>query len=95
MPTVIRAPHSSRIEQGPKPLAHRRPDAVRVEVLAQALDVTKGGFYGHFADRKALLAALLDTWERGLESRRARVPLMAVQKRTIRERSPAFDRWSC
>ena len=38
--------------------------AVRVEVLAQALGVTKGGFYGHFADRKALLDEMLDTWER-------------------------------
>jgi len=37
---------------------------VRVEVLAQELGVTKGGFYGHFADRNALLDAVLDTWER-------------------------------
>ena len=40
------------------------PDAVRVEALAQALGVTKGGFYGHFADRNALLAEMLDSWER-------------------------------
>ena len=26
--------------------------------------MTKGGFYGHFADRNALLAEMLDTWER-------------------------------
>jgi AcrR family transcriptional regulator len=26
--------------------------------------VTKGGFYGHFADRGALLAEMLDCWER-------------------------------
>src|SRR5258708_24489227 len=38
--------------------------AVRVEALAQALGVTKGGFYGHFADRDALLDEMLDTWER-------------------------------
>lgn len=38
--------------------------AVRIEVLAQALGVTKGGFYGHFADRNALLKEMLDTWER-------------------------------
>lgn len=40
------------------------PQAVRVEPLAQALGVTKGGFYGHFADRNALLEEMLDTWER-------------------------------
>jgi AcrR family transcriptional regulator len=37
---------------------------VRVEVLAKRLGVTKGGFYGSFADREALLTAMLDTWER-------------------------------
>jgi AcrR family transcriptional regulator len=26
--------------------------------------VTKGGFYGHFADRNALLDEMLDSWER-------------------------------
>lgn len=37
---------------------------MRVETLAKALGVTKGGFYGYFADREALLAELLTTWER-------------------------------
>lgn len=64
MPTVARTPRSSWIEQGLKALAAGGPDAVRVEALAQALGVSKGGFYGHFADRNALLAAMLDTWER-------------------------------
>jgi AcrR family transcriptional regulator len=45
-------------------LAAGGPDAVRVESLAQAIGVTKGGFYGHFADRNELLAEMLDTWER-------------------------------
>ena len=45
-------------------LAAGGPDAVRVEALAQVLGVTKGGFYGHFADRNALLEEMLDTWER-------------------------------
>jgi AcrR family transcriptional regulator len=33
-------------------------------MLAQALGVTKGGFYGYFSDRRALLDEMLDTWER-------------------------------
>lgn len=45
-------------------LAAGGPDAVRIEALAKALGVTKGGFYGYFADRNALLEAMLDTWER-------------------------------
>jgi AcrR family transcriptional regulator len=52
------------IEEGLAVLATGGPDAVRVEVLAKRLGVTKGGFYGSFADRDALLVAMLDTWER-------------------------------
>jgi AcrR family transcriptional regulator len=44
-------------------LAESGVDGVRVESLARRLGVTKGSFYWHFADRAALLAALLDEWE--------------------------------
>ncbi len=64
MPAITRTPRSSWVEEGLRALAAGGPDAVRVEVLAQALGVTKGGFYGHFADRTALLEEMLDTWER-------------------------------
>ena len=40
-------------------------EAVRVEALARDLGVTKGSFYWHFADRAALLEALLTRWEAG------------------------------
>ncbi len=40
-------------------------DAVRVEPLAKALSVTKGSFYWHFADRRALIDALLAHWSDG------------------------------
>ncbi|NEW37042.1 helix-turn-helix transcriptional regulator, partial [Nocardia cyriacigeorgica] len=63
MVAVTRTPKASWIEQGLRALASGGPDAVRVEALAQSLGVTKGGFYGHFADRKALLREMLDTWE--------------------------------
>ncbi|MCO1655021.1 TetR/AcrR family transcriptional regulator [Pseudonocardia humida] len=59
-----RTPRSRWIEQGLAVLATGGPDAVRVEVLAAGLGVTKGGFYGQFADRGELLEAMLDTWER-------------------------------
>ena len=40
-------------------------DAVRVEPLAKALGITKGSFYWHFTDRRALLDAMLRTWMEG------------------------------
>lgn len=51
------------IEEGLAALAAGGPDAVRIEVLAKQLGVTKGGFYGHFNNRNALLEAMLDAWE--------------------------------
>ena len=61
---TIRTPRDSWVEQGLEALAEGGPDAVRVEALAKRLGVTKGGFYGYFADRDALLVAMLDAWER-------------------------------
>jgi len=40
-------------------------EAVRVEPLAKALAVTKGSFYWHFADRRALIDAMLTSWSDG------------------------------
>lgn len=39
------------------------PGAVRVEVLAQRLGVTRGGFYRQFGGRAELVDAMLDDWE--------------------------------
>jgi AcrR family transcriptional regulator len=64
MVAITRTPRNRWVEEGLRALAAGGPDAVRVEVLAQALGVTKGGFYGHFADRHALLEEMLDSWER-------------------------------
>lgn len=51
------------MEEGLTALANGGPDAVRVEKLAEALGVTKGGFYGYFDDRKAFLEEMLERWE--------------------------------
>ncbi len=46
-------------------LAKGGVDSVRVEPLAKTLKVTKGSFYWHFADRRALLDATLAHWAEG------------------------------
>jgi AcrR family transcriptional regulator len=61
---ATRTPPAKWVEEGLRALAVGGPDAVRIELLAQALGVTKGGFYGYFSDRRALLEEMLDTWER-------------------------------
>src|SRR5260370_34728051 len=64
MAPPTRTPRSKWIDEGLRALAAGGPDAVRIEPLAQALGVTRGGFYWHFADRRALLEEMLDRWER-------------------------------
>ena len=61
---VTRTPRRGWIDEGLSALAAGGPDAVRIEPLARALGVTKGGFYWHFDGRRALLDEMLDTWER-------------------------------
>jgi AcrR family transcriptional regulator len=64
MPAPTRTPRAGWIDEGLRALAAGGPDAVRIEVLASGLGVTKGGFYGHYPDRNAFLVELLDAWER-------------------------------
>ncbi|GAA0920152.1 TetR/AcrR family transcriptional regulator [Nonomuraea longicatena] len=61
---TARTPRERWVEEGLRALSEGGPDAVRVEALAKRLKVTKGGFYGYFADRQALLEAMLEVWER-------------------------------
>jgi AcrR family transcriptional regulator len=53
------------VAAGLSELAKGGVDSVRVEVLAERLGVTKGGFYRRFRDRRALLNAILETWRDG------------------------------
>ena len=59
-----RTPPSRWIDAGLDALAAGGPGAVRIESLAQTLGVTKGGFYGYFDGRGALLDEMLEAWER-------------------------------
>jgi AcrR family transcriptional regulator len=67
-------------------LAERGIDAVRVEPLAKALAVTKGSFYWHFADRRALIDAMLSHWSEGRiaaireQAAQAPEPALALRK---------------
>ncbi len=64
MPAPPRTPRTTWIDAGLRALAAGGPDAVRIDVLAQELGVTRGGFYWHFGSREAFLEELLDEWER-------------------------------
>ena len=64
MAAPTRTPRDSWIEEGLRALGVGGPDAVRIETLAPALGVTKGGVDWHFEDRPALLEEMLDAWER-------------------------------
>src|SRR3954452_9647816 len=64
MAAPTRTPRASWIQEGLRALGIGGPDAVRIEKLAQALGVPKGGFYWHFEDRPALLEEMLYAWER-------------------------------
>ena len=44
-------------------MANKGVAAVKVEVLARQLEVSKGSFYWHFKNRKDLLEGILQRWE--------------------------------
>ncbi len=66
MAPPIKTSRERWIQEGLTALADGGVDKVRVEVLAERIGVSKGGFYGHFENRDALLEALLDAWEQAL-----------------------------
>jgi AcrR family transcriptional regulator len=60
----VRTPREAWIDAAMRALASGGPDAVKIEPLAKGLGVSKGGFYWHFDDRRALLEETLDSWEK-------------------------------
>jgi AcrR family transcriptional regulator len=61
MPTLSQ---EAWLAAGFEALAAGGVDALRVEPLAEQLGVTKGSFYHHFGNRRALHEAMLEAWER-------------------------------
>jgi AcrR family transcriptional regulator len=82
-------------------LLHGGPAAVRVERLAGELDITRGSFYWHFADRAELLDALLREWEDELRDALTALPSLqgdaAVRELTafLAPRVAASERGDC
>ena len=64
MAPPVRTSRELWIDTGRELLATEGAGAVRVEVLAQRLGVTRGGFYRQFGSRADLVDAMLDAWER-------------------------------
>ena len=68
-------------------------DAVRVEPLAKALGITKGSFYWHFADRRALLDAMLEAWMQGrIAAIRQQAPLRGAPAAVLRQVADLYTR---
>ena len=59
----VRTPRAAWVDAALQAVAANGPDGVRVEAIAEALGVSKGGFYWHFTDRQALLEEMLERWE--------------------------------
>lgn len=64
-----KTPRSAWIHAGLRTLQASGVAGVRIEDLARSLGVTKGGFYGHFPNRRAFLEELLADWEEEVTSR--------------------------
>jgi AcrR family transcriptional regulator len=66
--TLVPRPQTDRdtwLHAATQTLADSGVDGVKVESLARKLGLTKGSFYWHFKDRRALLDALLEHWRAG------------------------------
>jgi AcrR family transcriptional regulator len=68
------------IKTASRRLAASGSEALAIEPLAKAMGVTKGSFYWHFADRPALLEAVIADWEA-----KATAPLLERLGRAGRE----------
>jgi AcrR family transcriptional regulator len=79
---------SDWIRAGNAQLAREGIDAVRIEVLARDLGVSKGSFYWHFRDRDDLLMKMLSNWEDGESA------WLAAEEAPGEEHGGAAARWA-
>ena len=61
-PAVARLGKADWIRAALEALVVHGVDAIQITKLAKALQVSRGSFYWHFADRKNLLECVLDEW---------------------------------
>ena len=62
--SIIRVSRDDWLKAGLRLLAAQGVQSVKIDRLARELGVAKTGFYWHFANRQALLDAMLEFWER-------------------------------
>jgi AcrR family transcriptional regulator len=63
--TIVESAPQDWVTAGLAELAVNGIAGVRVEVLAERMGITKGGFYRRFKDRRELLDAMLAAWSDG------------------------------
>jgi AcrR family transcriptional regulator len=59
---MVKRVRSEWLEQAREALIREGIEAVSVQRLSRTLDVTRGGFYGYYGSRAALLRQLLEDW---------------------------------
>ncbi len=57
------------VREGLTVLAEMGPDGLTIDELCRRLDLTKGSFYHHYANRSMYIRALLEFWEREMTLR--------------------------
>lgn len=82
-PTGWRGSREVWLDAARKALIASGVDAVKIQPLASALDISRTSFYWFFKDRNALLDALLDEWE--VKNTGAFVDACAAYAETISE----------
>ncbi|HUN76947.1 MAG TPA: helix-turn-helix domain-containing protein [Steroidobacteraceae bacterium] len=61
---MVKRVRAEWLELAREALIHGGADAVSIQGLSRTLHVTRGGFYGYFGSRAALLRQLLEDWRR-------------------------------
>lgn len=85
MQTGWRGSREGWLEAGYRALIEGGVDAVRVQPMARALNLSRTSFYWFFSDREALLTALIDEW-----AARTSAPMIAATQDYAESRAEAM-----